>query len=403
MKIVLAHNFYGSSAPSGENAVFLAERELLSQHGHEVIDFVRHSDDIRGSGVAGLVKGACSTPWNPFSKAALRQVLKKQKPDVLHVHNTFPLLSPSIFHAPHNFHTAVVLTLHNYRVFCAAGIPMRNSLPCTECLDKKSVLPALNYGCYRNRLAATVPMALMIALHRWLGTWQTQVDAFITLTGFQKEKMIGAGLPEDRVYIKPHFYPNPPFPFPWQERESRIVYIGRLGNEKGVHVLIDAWKHWGTAAPHLDLVGDGPEKETFQKLAGGTDIADKIRFLGQLPYNETQDILARASMLILPSLCFEGFPMVIREAFALGVPVAASRLGAMADIVEDWKTGVLFTPGDAGDILRKVRGVWEKPERLAEMAVNARRVFEEKYTSVRNYEMLMGIYQQARERRNKCV
>ena len=399
MYILLCHNFYGSTAPSGENTVFLAERDLLRQNGHQVLQFVRHSDDIRDSGVAGLIRGACSTPWNPFSKYKLRRFLQTEKPDILHVHNTFPLLSPSIFHAAHGLNTAVVFTLHNYRVFCAAGIPMRNSMPCTECLDKRSVSPALKYGCYRNSRVVTVPMALMIALHRQLGTWQKHVDAFICLTEFQKSKMVGAGLPEDRIYVKPHFYADPPSALPWPDREPKVVFIGRLGMEKGIHILIDAWKQWGEKAPMLEIIGDGPERYALEKQADENNPAGNIRFMGQLPYEETQKILARACLLILPSLWFEGFPMVIREAFALGVPVAASRLGSMPDIVTDEENGVLFAPGDAKDLFEKVSSVWQKPGSLAVMGKNARKAFEERYTAERNYEMLMEIYRRARAHR----
>ena len=373
---------------------------MLRQHGHQVLEFTRHSDDIRDKGVAGLISGACSTPWNPFSKKELQKYLLAEKPDILHVHNTFPLLSPSIFHAVRRLNTAVVFTLHNYRVFCAAGIPMRENLPCTECLDKRSAFPALKYGCYRNSRAATVPMALMIAIHRRLGTWQKRVDAFIALTAFQKRKMAEAGLPEDRIYVKPHFYADPPDALPWQDREPKVVFIGRLGMEKGLHVLIDAWKQWGEEAPVLEIVGDGPERVALERQVGGTG---NIRFMGQLAFGETQKILARACLLILPSLWFEGFPMVIREAFALGVPVAASRLGSMPDIVTDGKDGVFFTPGDAGDLLERISSIWRKPEALAVMAENARKTFEERYTAERNYEALMEIYGAAKLRAQQAA
>mgnify|MGYP003609736942 CR=1 FL=1 len=394
MKILLCHNFYGSSAPSGENAVFLAEQELLRQNGHTVIECTRHSDEIRSKGVLGLAQGAFATPWNPFSKARLRRMLRAEQPDVLHVHNTFPLLSPSIFHAAYGLKTAVVLTLHNYRLFCAAGIPMSNGQPCTECLDQQSVTPALQYGCYRNSRLATVPMALMIALHRRLGTWFRQVDGFIALTEFQKNTMVAAGLPADRVHIKPHFYPDPPVAIPWEQRRPKVVYVGRLGAEKGIQVLIEAWERWGENAPLLEIIGDGPEKNSLEKMAR-LNTAETLRFFGQLSFAETQQRLAGASLLVLPSLWFEGFPMVIREAFALGVPVAASRLGSMPDIVSDGENGVLFAPGDADDLLQKLQSLWQDRNKLAEMAVNARREFEMRYTAEKNYLMLMEIYRQA--------
>jgi len=403
MKIILSHNFYGSSAPSGENNVFLAERRLLKDHGHEIFEYTRESDEIRSKGIRGNIKGALSTPWNPFSVQGLKRVLQIEKPDIMHVHNTFPLLSPAIFRAARKSETATVLTLHNYRIFCAAAIPLRNGMPCTECLDKRSVIPAVRYGCYRQSRLATIPLAIMIALHRRIGTWHKDVDAFIALTEFQKDKMIEGGLSSGSIYIKPNFYPDPPQPAPWEKRDPRIVFIGRLSKEKGVHVLMEAWRRWGPEAPLLDIIGDGPERSFLEREAGSADNTGRITFHGQLPFQETQERLSRSRLLILPSLWFEGFPMVIREAFALGIPVVASRIGPLPGIVKDGVSGALFESGNAKDLLRIVRSFWLDQGRLAKMAVEARRVFEEKYTAETNYRMLMEIYQSAlsaRKRKN---
>jgi len=399
MRILLAHNFYGSSAPSGENTVYLAELALLRAHGMKISEFTRHSDEIRKWGIIGSIKGALATPWNPFSVAKLRNVLKGKRPDIMHVHNTFPLLSPAVFYAAKNISTATVLTVHNYRIFCAAGIPERNGTVCTECLDQCSVIPALRYGCYRNSRLATLPMIAMIALHRKLDTWGRHVDAFIALTEFQRAKLVEAGLPKDRVYVKPHFYPDPPLPAPWQDRQERVAYIGRLGAYKGVHLLVEAWRQWGEGAPALEIIGEGPERKQLEKAAAaGPWLDQRITFVGQLPFPEVQARLARAKLLVLPSLCFEGFPMVIREAFALGVPVAASRIGALEQIVDHGKNGVLFTPGSPKDLLSSVKKIWKDRE-LEAMATTARKTFEEKYTAETNYEELMAIYEEAIARR----
>lgn len=399
MKILLIHNFYGSSAPSGENEVYLAERDLLRRHGHEVIEFTRHSDEIRGQGAWVALKGALAVPWNPLSAARLRTVLAREQPDLLHAHNTFPLISPAIFHAARSFPVATVLTLHNYRLFCAAGIPERDGVPCTACLDRRSVLPALRHGCYRKSRLATLPMAAMIALHRRLETWQTCIDAFIALTRFQKETMATAGLPADRILLKPHFYANPPQPLPWESREAKAVYIGRLGDYKGVHILVAAWQRWGSDAPPLEIIGAGPERERLERMALEGNNGAQITFVGQLPFEEVQSRLSRAQLLLLPSLCFEGFPMVIREAFALGVPVAGSRLGSIPCIVGEGETGVLFEPGDAADLLAKVRTLWGEKDAMARMGRAAREEFESHYTEETNYRQLMAIYDNAIERR----
>ena len=397
MKILLVHNYYGSAAPSGENTVYAAERELLRQHGHTVIEFTRHSDEIINRGIFGTIQGALGTPWNPFSKLALQSVLEKEKPDVMHVHNTFPLLSPSIFHATKGLHTATVLTLHNYRTFCAAGIPMHDDVPCTECLDTQSVSPALKYGCYRKNRLATFPLATMIALHRKVNTWEKHVDAFVVLSDFQKDGMVRAGLPETNIHIKPPFYVNPPSPLSWEERESKVIFIGRLGTEKGIHILLDAWKHWGSQAPQLEIIGDGPERVSLQKSVKGNGIEDKISFLGQLPFVEVQKRLRVARLLVLPSLCFEGFPMTIIEAFSLGVPVAASDIGPLPNIVKNGESGILYKPGDALGLYHTMKEIWDHSDRLSSLGQGARQEFDKKYTAGTNYEILMKIYDAAIE------
>ncbi len=399
MKLLLIHNFYGSSAPSGENMVFAAEAELLRQHGHTVMDLTRHSDEIRSKGLPGAIHGALTTPWNHFVKRDVLRIVEKERPDIMHVHNTFPLISPSLFYAARN-RVATVMTLHNYRLFCPAAILMRHGTACTECIDKKSVLPALKYGCYRNSRLATVPLAINVAVHRLLKTWRDKVDAFIALTEFQRQMLVQAGLSPDLIHVKPHFYPDPPLPLPWSEREQKAVFIGRLGPEKGINLLINAWKKWGSDAPDLEIIGDGSERGALVKLAGESSNKNKIVFRGQISFEETQIQLAKSRILLLPSICFEGFPMVIREAFALGVPVAASRIGALPDIVDEGKNGVLFAPGSSDDLLNVVKREWQE-SKLQAMAKGAREKFDHEYSATTNYEMLMNIYRKAMAQRRR--
>jgi glycosyltransferase involved in cell wall biosynthesis len=392
MKILLVHNFYGSSAPSGENTAFLAEAELLRQHGHTVIEFTRYSDEIRRQGAFGAVLGALSTPWNLFTLRELRAMIRRERPDVMHVHNTFPIISPAVLHAVGSSGTATVMTLHNYRIFCAAAIPLRNGQPCSECLDKKAVLPALRYGCYRRSRLATLPLAANIALHRAIGTWSDKVDAFIVLTEFQRQKVVKAGLPGDSVFVKPPCYPRPPSLLPWNNRERKAVFIGRIGPEKGLRFLIDAWMKWGDDAPVLEVIGAGQEKQAFKNKAAAGRLNGKIQFAGQLPFERVQASLSQAQLLVLPSVSYEGFPMVILEAFALGVPVAASRIGSLPFIVDDRKDGVLFDPGMPDELLHAVRTLWEDGRALEEAGRAAREKFEREYSSAANCDTLMHIY-----------
>lgn len=392
MNILITHNFYGSSTPSGENQVFEAEHQLLLKNGHVLDSFTRHSDEIRSKGSMGIIHGAMATPWNPWAAKAVVRKVEALKPDIVHIHNTFPLLSPSIFHAIGK-RAARVLTLHNYRLFCPAAIPMRDGKVCTDCLDRRSSLPSMIHGCYRGSRIATAPLAFSVELHRALGTWTKQVDAFICLSEFQRELMIEAGLPREKVHVKPNFYPGNPAVVPWADRKPYVVFAGRLTAEKGVVNLIRAWQAWGVSAPELRLVGDGELRPELERMAEGLP----VRFLGQVSAEDAQVQIANARLLVLSSECFEGFPMVVREAFAFGTPAAVSDLGPLPTIVEHHKSGIVFQPANPQSLLHEVRSAWEQPGLLERLGQGARGEFESKYTEDANYAALMEIYRKAIE------
>ncbi|MCR4309324.1 MAG: glycosyltransferase family 4 protein [Deltaproteobacteria bacterium] len=392
MKILLAHNYYGSTAPSGENQVFEIERDLLRQRGHKVLEYVRHSDEIRSKGFFGEVKGALSTPWNPWAARALQRVVYGFQPDVVHVHNTFPLLSPAIFHAI-GTRVPMVLTLHNYRLFCPAAIPIRAGRVCTECLDTQSVWPAVRYGCYRNSRLSTLPLAFSVALHRNLGTWTRHVDAFIALTKFQRKTMVEAGLPAERVHVKPNFIPGNFNQTPGKDRGKYAVFVGRLSLEKGVRTLLSAWR--SVHGLPLRILGDGPFRGELEAQVRAQGI--NAEFLGGVHRDEVLSVVSGACLQIVPSECYEGFPMVILEAYACGTPVVASRIGSLAEIVLDGETGLHFEAGDPVGLAQRVNHLVERPELARRMGMKAREIFLEKYTAEKNLEMLMGIYSRARE------
>ncbi|WP_026038194.1 glycosyltransferase family 4 protein [Halomonas sp. KM-1] len=391
MKILLVHNHYGEEAPSGENLVYKLERQMLESAGHEVKVFERFSDEIRSRGRLGMLQGGLATPWNPFMQQRIKSIISEFNPNVMHVHNTFPLISPSIFSAASG--TARVLTLHNYRLFCPAAIPMRQGNVCTACLDKKSVLPALRYGCYRSSRSATLPLATGVALHRLLGTWQRNVEAFIALTDFQSRCMVDAGLPSERVHVKPNFYPGVPMVMPWEKRIARAVFVGRISEEKGVADLIQAWLAWGKDAPELVIVGDGELRQVLQ--ASVMDLgANHIRFVGQVSSRAAQQYIRESQLVIIPSRWFEGFPMVLREAIALGTPVLVSHLGPMPELVKEGG-GLVFQAGNPQDLLKNIKSLWVDKSRLEKMSKISLRTFEFKYTEEVNYRSLMEIYQRA--------
>ncbi|MCC7449520.1 MAG: glycosyltransferase family 4 protein [Anaerolineae bacterium] len=390
MRILLVHNRYGSEAPSGENVVVESERQLLQSRGHEVMEFARHSDSIRERRALGTVIGALATPWNPFAANALRRAVLEFRPDIVHVHNTFPLISPAAFHAIGR-RAARVLTLHNYRLFCPAAIPMRGGRVCTECLDRHSVVPSLVHGCYRNSRIATAPLALSVALHRRIGTWRRQVEAFIALTDFQKDLMVRSGLPADKVFVKPNFFPGQPEATPWAERDPVVVYAGRLSPEKGVRTLVRAWRSWGKEAPELRIVGDGELRQELEQLAQGSN----VRFLGLLGAQEAQRMVASSRLLVLPSECLEIFGLVVCEAFAHGTPAAVSAIGPLPSIVRQGENGVVFQPGQAESIANTIRAAWQEPGLLQRLGEGARKEYERNYNEDANYRDLIDIYCQA--------
>lgn len=392
MKIIQSHNFYSSATPSGESEVLYSEKKLMLEKGHKLDEFFRYNDEIISEGLVGVIKGAFSTPWNPWMANSIIKKVDEFEPDVVHVHNTFPLISPSIFSSIGK-RAARVLTLHNYRLFCPAAIPMRDGRVCTKCIDRRSPLSSIVHGCYRSSRLATVPLAINVSLHRCLNTWLREVDAFIVLSDFQRKLMIDAGLPEDKVHVKPNFYPGNPQVISWPERKSYVVFAGRLAAEKGVMNLLRAWKLWGANAPELRLVGDGPLRHDLERAAAGLPVS----FLGQLSAEEAQAQIANARLLVLPSEWFEGFPMVVREAFAFGTPVAVSDIGPLPSIVQHGVSGVVFQPSNPGSLLKEVRNAWETPGLLKRLSQGSRAEFESKYTEEANYSKLMDIYRKAIE------
>jgi glycosyltransferase involved in cell wall biosynthesis len=397
VKVLFVHNYYRSHQPSGENVAFDLEVELARQKGAQVEIFSRHSDELEQLGLRGKIKAAVSCIWSSESAKGFLATLLRFKPDVVHVHNTFPLVSPSVAWSASHAGFPVCMTLHNYRLACAAGIPIRNGKPCTECIDSQSVLPAIRHRCYRQSRAATLPIATGIAIHRALNTWQRSVDVFIALSNFQAAMLVRGGIPSNRIAVKPNCYPDPPTVVPWSNRKHHAVYLGRLSSEKGVDTLVQAWT--GPSAdqlPPLLIVGSGPEEGDLRKLAGNST---NIKFLGQLSFEEGQQVLAQAKLLVVPSRCFEGFPLVVREAFALAVPVLAADIGALAEIVRGDLAGKLFKPNSSVDLAQRALALFSDNGKLQGLSNAGYQEYRSRYTGEANYLQLTAIYKRAMESR----
>jgi len=388
MKILLVHNTY--QQPGGEDVVFSQEQELLERAGHQVLTYCRSNWEIAGYSALKRLALVGRMVWAQDSRREIAGLIHREKPDLVHVHNTFLMVSPSIYSACKEAHVPVVQTLHNYRLLCPAATFFRDGRVCEECLEH-SLWRGVLHGCYRDSRAETSAVALMLAVHRWLGTWSEMVDSFIALSGFSRQKFIEGGIPTEKIAVKPNFvYADPGC----RARSGEYaLFIGRVSPEKGIRTLLAAWQRLQVRIP-LRIIGGGPEREFLEEHATQMELSD-VRFLGQLPRDEVIAALKGARFLLFTSEWYENFPMTIVEAFACGVPVVCSRLGAMEEIVADGRTGLHFTPGNADDLAAKVEWASAHPEEMAAMGRAARAEYEAKYTAQRNYPMLMEVYQKA--------
>lgn len=391
MKILVVHNSYQQRG--GEDQVVDQEVELLRSHGQEVEVYSVSNHQIQG--IAGKLRAATSTHYSKASKSHLRNRILKSRPDLVHVHNFFPILTPSIYEACLESGTPVVQTLHNYRTVCSNGLLMRQGKPCEVCITR-SPYHGVRYRCYRQSAVATLPVARMIRHHRKAGTWECQVSRFITLTQFAKSKFIQAGFPANKIDIKPNFVPDP-FDGSSNAMTHRpnhapvALYVGRFSEEKGIRTLLRAWRE---ADVELRMVGSGP-LESEIRSAG----LPNIKLVGRLDSKGVREEMQKAHFLILPSECYEGFPLVIAEAFASGLPVIATELGSMAEIVDEGESGLKFAPGSEEQLLNQVKKLTRSMNLLNSMSARARRIYEEKYTPKINAEQLLDIYKRALPRR----
>ena len=388
MKIMLVHNTYREAG--GEDIVFESEKRLLERTGHTVITYVRSNTELGNSSFINQIVATPGIIWSSKTRHEFAGILEAERPDIVHVHNTFMMISPSIYSACSERGIPVVQTLHNFRLLCPAGSFFRDGSICKECVDQ-TLFRSILHGCYRNSRAATASVALMLAFHRAIDTWRLSVTRFIALTEFAKHKFIAAGFPSDKFVVKPNF--ADPDPCERVNTGEYAVFIGRLVENKGVKVLLNAWKNFHLNYP-LHIVGEGPDREALEAEVHEAQLSG-ITFRGRLSRAAALDIVKGARFTIVPSILYEGFPMSIVESFACGTPVLCSRLGGLTEIVEDHLTGLHFNPGDAQDLASKVAWAWNHPAELTKMGQAARDRYETCYTAEKNYSLLMEIYEQA--------
>jgi glycosyltransferase involved in cell wall biosynthesis len=386
MRVLLAHNFYRSSAPSGEDAAFRNEKALLEDKGVDVVAYEMFNDKIDASSFAHRARLALNTSWSNSTYDSVGHLIKQTKPDIAHFHNTFPQISPSAYAACRDNDVPVVQTLHNFRFICPGGLLLRDNRPCEDCVGS-NLLPAMRHRCYRGSLPATGALVWMLVRNRWHGTYTTLVNRYIALTEFAAGRLIAGGLPRDRMSIKPNFAPSSSEPGPGDG--GYVVYVGRLSAEKGLRTLISAWK----LLPQIPLkiLGDGPLRQELVDLTVQNKL--NVEFLGFCDRPTIIDNIGRAVLQVVPSECYEGFPMVILEAYACGTPVVCSRIGSLNEIVEEGATGVKFDPGNPLDLAAKIQMLWDDSERRKSMRETVRMAFDNNFSAKKNFEALMAIYE----------
>jgi glycosyltransferase involved in cell wall biosynthesis len=338
---------------------------------------------------------AARTIWSENTRQQFAQLLNRQQPDVVHVHNTFTMISPSIFSACKETNIPVVKTLHNYRLCCPAGTFFRDGHPCEDCMDK-NLWCSVFHGCYRHSRAATAAVALELSVHRLRDTWTRDVDCYIALTDFARRKFLRAGLPADRLFVKPNFvYPDPGMKGAGEGHYA--LFVGRLSEER-VRTMLAAWSLLRIRRIPLVVIGGGPHLQTLRESTRGSGL-DHITFMGHIPREKVLAAMHDARFLVFSSEWYENFPVTIAESFACGVPVVCSRIGAMQEIVQDGHTGLNFASGDAADLAAKVEWAWDHPQQLRTLGAQGRREYEAKYTAEKSYPVLMDIYRTAMQRR----
>lgn len=390
IRVVVVHNRYRSEQPSGENQVVDQETALLSDAGHQVSVFERCSDDIAAMSPLRRAAVPLRVPWNRATRAELTAYLRAARPDVVHIHNTFPLLSPSVIASCVDAGVPVVATLHNYTQICAPGTFYRDGKVCTDCATRLPV-PAIQHGCYRGSRLATLPVAASMTANR--RRWWSDVTRFFCISNAQRELLVQAGMPRDRLVVKPNFVVEPGLRR--TEAGEHVLFLGRLTEEKGVRLLMTAWDALAAAGGigmPLLIAGTGPLSDEVSQWSHGRD---DVRYLGLLGKAECRDITARAATVVAPSTWLETFGLVVVEAMAVGVPVVAAAHGGLGDLVEHGSTGLSHTPGDSVSLAESLRRITASVETNQAMGDAARERYEQEFTPAVGLDRLVSGYEAA--------
>jgi len=383
MNILSVHNRY--IFRGGEDESSELENELLRAHGHKVFEQLADNHDIDERVLVGV---GLRSIWNPASYSAIRKLIRDNRIDLVKIDNFFPQISAAIFWAASAEKVPAVLTLHNFRLLCPGATFYRDGKCCEDCLGKAVPWPGILHGCYRDSRLMTIGPAAMSSTHRLLGTWQNRVAAYVALGEFSRDKFIQGGLPKEKIFIKPNFVTDTGV---GAGDGNYALFVGRLSPEKGVDVLLKAWKRIGNRLK-LKIIGVGPLEDEVRAFVAAEP---GVEYLGRLPLDQTYEAMGRALTLIFPSTCYETFGRTVAEAFSKGTPVIASNLGTMPSMITPLQSGLLFEPSNESSLVEKVEWMIAHQDEWRAMRLTARQKYEQLYTPERNYEMMIDIYAKA--------
>lgn len=385
MKILQVHNAYQHAG--GEEVVVDAEYKMLKHYGHEVEQWIVKNSNLDNASFLTKVKIGLQSIWSSESYVQACDYLEEFQPDIVHVHNTIPQISPSVYAACHDLGIPVVHTLHNYKLICPGAYLYRDGKTCEDCIRKAIPYPSIIHSCYRDSRSQTALAVAGLTTNKALNTYQNHVDIYIALTRFARKKFIEAGLPVEKIAVKPNFVSSNIQVGAHQGKYA--LYVGKLVEYKGIETLLNAWHLLGEDIP-LKIAGQGPLEILLK-----SNLPNNVEYLGVLPRNEILELMQNASVLIVPSEWYEPFGMVIAEAFATGLAVIGSRLGGIPELVKEGLSGWLFDPQNPEDLANTVKQAWSDTNELRRRGNIARKQYEDYYSLEKNYQMITSIYKTA--------
>ena len=391
MKILLIHNYYQEYG--GEDREYENEVELLRKRGHDVVEFTANNTMASEFSFGQWLTLPKNIIWSRETMKNLRAVLEREKPDIAHIHNTFFILSLSVYSVCKEFGIPIVQTIQNFRMFCASANFLRKEFICEDCAKAQFALPSIIHRCYHNSFPKTAAVASMISFHRSRKTWDAYVTLFIVVTEFIKNKFIEYGLDAHKLIIKPNFVEEDSGE--GKRSGGYALFVGRLHEEKGVKTLLDAC----AKVKHIPvkLVGDGPLYDYLCERVAANEITN-VTIIGKCRKEEVLAWMKDAQFLIIPSEWYEGLPLTLVEAFSFGIPILASRIGSLENLIDNETNGLLFRAGDSCDLAQKMELIWSNQTLARDLGRKARKTYLELYTAEANYLLLMRIYNMAIER-----